>query len=82
GAGKKAFWYESGNKHKGILYDSIPGLIVHGYDELEKMTNRLLNDVSDSQYCEYTQRHIKNRVEGHFDGSALTRFRNLLATGE
>ena len=79
GARKRAFWYESGNKHRGLLYDQIPGLITHGYEELEKRVNGLLYDISDEEYDQYLQECIRGKVEGHLDGNAVTRFRDLLA---
>ncbi|MFH1776597.1 MAG: hypothetical protein ABH952_03445 [Candidatus Omnitrophota bacterium] len=81
GAGKKSFWYEPGDKHRGIAYDSIPGLLVHGYDALKSRVDYLLDDISDSQYKEYLDKYIKNRIEANLDGLALTRLRDLLKSG-
>ena len=79
GARRKAIWYESGNKHRGVLYDSIPDLIAHGYEELKERVRRLLWEVSENEYAAYLDEHIKDRVESYLDGHALTRFRQLLA---
>ena len=78
GARKKAFWYESANKHVGVMYDKIPGLVVHGYGNLKNRLNELLYDTTDEKYSEYLDHYIKGKVESHLDGLALTRFRNLL----
>lgn len=78
GARKKAIWYESGDKHHGVLYDSIPGLIAHGYEELKEHVRHLLWEVSEDEYAAYLDEHIKNRVESFLDGRALSRFRRLL----
>lgn len=79
GARKKAVWYESGDKHRGILYDSIPGLIVHGYEQLRERLRRLLWEVTEDEYAAYLDQYIKDRVESCLDGRALRRFRRLLA---
>jgi len=79
GARRKAIWYESDDKHRGVLYDSIPGLIAHGYEELKERVQRLLWEVSENDYAAYLDEHIKDRVESYLDGHALTRFRRLLA---
>lgn len=78
GARKRAIWYESGNKHRGLLYDQIPGLIVHGYNDLEEGVDYLLHKVTDEEYNRYLEQNIKGKVESYLDGKALTRFRNLL----
>lgn len=82
GARKKAIWYEPFNKHKGVMYDKIPGLIIHGYKELEKWVDYYLYRVSNEQYDIYLETNIKGKVEAYCDGLALTRFRNLLADKE
>lgn len=79
GAGKKAIWYESGMKHKGLLYDHVPGLVIHGYADLEKRLNCLLNETAEDVYRTYLDKQIKGKVESHLDGLALTRFRCLLS---
>lgn len=78
GARKKAIWYESGTKHKGLLYDHIPGLVTHGYQELEERLDFLLNNTSNDCYDDYLNHYIKGKVESHLDGKALTRFRDML----
>lgn len=78
GARKKAIWYESGDVHRGVMYDKIPGLIAHGYKELEERIEELLYEISDEEYNEYLDKYIKGKVESHLDGLALTRFRQLL----
>lgn len=78
GAGKKAIWYESRDNHVGLYYDAIPGLVVHGYEDLKKRIHELLEE-DPQNYQTYFQQHILGRVESHGDGLALTRFRKLLA---
>lgn len=78
GARKKAFWYESGDKHRGMIYDQIPGLCAHGFNELIERIDELLYKTSDDEYNEYLDRYIKRKIESHLDGLAVTRFRQLL----
>ena len=61
------------------MYDQIPGLCVHGFDELTARVDKLLYKTTDEEYNEYLDRHIRGKVESHLDGLALTRFRQLLA---
>lgn len=79
GAGKKSLWYESRDNHAGLYYDSIPGLVVHGYEALVKRMHDLLYEESDEAYENYLKLNILGRVESHLDGRALTRLRQLLA---
>ncbi len=76
GAGKKAIWYESGEKHRGVLFDRIPGLIVHGYDALVVRIAELLEDTA---YPRYIEQYIKGAVETHVDGMALSRLRQIIS---
>lgn len=82
GARKKAFWYEAGEKHKDLLYDHLPGLVVHGYKALEDRIEDLLYRISDKEYDHYLDQKIKGKVESHLDGLALTRFRMLLTQSQ
>ncbi|MFC1462405.1 hypothetical protein ACFLQU_02255 [Verrucomicrobiota bacterium] len=79
GSGKRAIWYESGRRHAGVEYDSIPGLVMHGYDQLRERVGALLDRIGDEEYSEYLENHVKGRIQSHLDGRALTRFRELLA---
>ncbi len=79
GARKKAIWYESSGKHRGVMYDQIPGLCAHGYDELAAAVDKLLYKTTEQGYQDYLDRHIKSKIEAYLDGSALTRFHKLLA---
>ena len=78
GAGKKAFWYESGHKHAGIDYDQVPGLVVHGYEALSRRVRELL-EMPDDGYERYLQESIRGKIDSYLDGKALTRFKDLLS---
>lgn len=79
GVRKKAIWYETGVKHKDLLYDNIPGLVIHGCQQLEEHIDFLLYKISDQEYDDYLEKNIKGKVESHLDGLAVTRFRDLLS---
>lgn len=79
GARKKAIWYETGVKHKDLLYDSIPWLVIHGCQQLEEHIDFLLYEISDQEYDDYLEKYIKGKVESHLDGLAVTRLRDLLS---
>jgi polysaccharide biosynthesis PFTS motif protein len=78
GARKKAIWYESGDKHRGLIYDQVPGLVVHGYNELKERVSELLYRFSDEEYNKFLEKYIRGKVESHLDGLALSRFRRLI----
>jgi len=79
GARKKAFWYESGDKHRGLAYDKIPQLVIHGYHDLKNRIEYLLYKINDDEYDEYLNKNIKSKIEYQLDGLALTRFRRLIS---
>ncbi|UCE38764.1 MAG: hypothetical protein JSW00_05915, partial [Thermoplasmata archaeon] len=78
GARKKAIWYESGDKHRGLVYDQVPGLVVHGYNELKERVSELLYSFGDEEYNKFLEKYIRGKVESHLDGLALSRFRRLI----
>jgi len=78
GARKKAIWYKSKKPSYKVLYDDIPGLIVYGYEALEKRIKTLLYDTTDEDYDAYLGKYIKGSVETLLDGQAITKFRKLL----
>ena len=80
GAGKKAFWYESGQKHRGLLYEKIPGLVVHGYSALRARIDELVLSTSNMEFNEYLTNHIKGKVVHECDGHALEEVRSLLVS--
>jgi len=77
GLRKRAFWYESGDKHRGIIYDHIPGLIAHGFREL---VHRLfeLEKTTDAEYSKYLSEHIMGHIDPYLDGRAIDRVQNLI----
>lgn len=81
GARKKAIWYAPCNSTQG-MYDKIPGLVAHGYKELQERVESLLYKTTTEQYDEYLNKYICEKVESRLDGFALTRFRELLTSCE
>lgn len=81
GAGKKAIWYETrkNDLHIDTIFDKIPGLMVHGYDELLQSISYWLESVTDEEYRMYLKRYINGTVLATIDGTALTRMRKLIA---
>lgn len=77
-AGRRGFWYESGRHHEGLEFDSIPGMVIHGYDHLLRRTRELLFETTDEQYREYLETYVRGKLESYLDGRALSRFRRLL----
>jgi len=82
GAGVKSIWYESGEKHKGVLYSKIPNLIVHGREALLAQIERYLHEVSDEEYKEYLKKHIVGTLVNTVEANALSEFRKLLINND
>lgn len=80
GARRRAIWYEPGQRWRGMLYDTAPGLVAHGYEELVTRVRALLFETDDVAWERYLDRHVKGLVEDHLDGRAVSRFRALLAS--
>ena len=78
-ARKKAIYYDAHDKYNGAVFDKIPELVMHNYEELVKRVNTLLFNTKDEEYEEYLEKHIKNKLEPFLDGKAITRFKRLLA---
>jgi len=81
GARKRAIWYEAGDKHRGLVYDQVPGLVVHGYRELKGRVDELLYRLGEEEYDTFLEHYVRGKIESHLDGLALSRFRGLLSGG-
>ncbi|MBI3011137.1 MAG: hypothetical protein HYY58_01415 [Candidatus Omnitrophica bacterium] len=79
GAGKRAMWYEPGERWRDTLYGAEPLLVAHGYPELRRLVGTLLNDMDDEAYRQFLERRVRGLVEDFLDGNGLSRFRELLA---
>ncbi len=77
-ARKKAVWYDATDKFRDTYYDSIPGLVLHNYEELLIRVKALLFEISEDEYANYLELYVKGKVESYLDGKAITRFRNIL----
>jgi polysaccharide biosynthesis PFTS motif protein len=78
----KAVYYDPTDKYKGTYYDNVPKLVMHSYDELKARVQELFYRTSDNEYNDYLENYVKGDVEPFLDGSAITRFRELLVTLE
>ncbi len=76
----KAIYYDPTDKYKGTYYDNIPKLVMHSYDELKARVQELLYRTSDNEYNDYLENYVKGDMEPFLDGSAITRFRELLCS--
>ena len=79
GARKRAFWYEPGERWRGVSYDRARGLVVHGFAELVERVRTLLDETDDTAWDHYLETNVKGLVEDHLDGRGLSRFRAALA---
>jgi len=80
-ARKKALWHDATNSFCGVLYDQVPGMVTHGYDEFTKRVHQLLYSTSQDEYDHYLEVHVKEKIESYLDGKAITRFKHCLVNG-
>jgi len=78
-AGKKAIFFDPGNRWSGCYYDGIPDFIAHSYDELKRLIQKWLYETTDEEYRYFLNTYIKGEMDPYMDGKAITRFRELLA---
>lgn len=78
GCRKKAIFYDPTDTLREYYYNEIPGLVAHGYQELEDRVKCLLYRTDNKQYEQYLDTEVLFRVEDYLDGMGLERFRNML----
>lgn len=77
-ARRKAIWFDATDKYNETFYCNIPGLVCHNYKDLSRRVKALLYDISQEEYEQYLDKHVKGKVELYMDGRAISRFRELL----
>lgn len=75
---KKAIYFDAVNNFRGCYYDCFPNLVAHTYDELIKLVDYWLYEVTDKEFSDYIDKYIKAEIDPYADGKATTRFRELL----
>jgi len=78
GIGCKSFFYDPSSKFVDAFNAQIPGLVTHGYAQLQARTKDLLHNTSVEAYHKYLETQIKPVLDPYLDGMALSRFRDLL----
>jgi len=80
GAKKKAIYYDVGGHNIGDKYyfNRFPKFVAHDYNELKKLVNYWLNEVTDREFEDFLNVYVKNEMDPYLDGKALTRLRKLL----
>ena len=75
GARKKAIYYAPNNKFRGSYYDRIPRIVAHDCEDLKRMTNYWLNEMTETEFCYIIDKYIVGELDQYADGKAITRFR-------
>lgn len=82
GAGKRAIWYEPGQRWRKTLLGKDPMLTAHGYEELRLLVQKILYETDTRAYAEFLESgRVRGPVDSYTDGRGLSRFRELLAVG-
>jgi len=76
----KAIYYdipghEIGDKY---YYNRYPNFVAHNYEELKKLTNHWLNEITETEFEKFLHTYVKDEIDPYLDGKALTRLRKLL----
>lgn len=84
GARKKAIYYDVAGHDIGdkYYYNRFPNFVAHNYEDLKKLTNYWLNEVTDREFEEFLNTYVKDEIDPYLDGKALTRMRKLLMEHE
>jgi polysaccharide biosynthesis PFTS motif protein len=77
-AARKALYFDAADKFRGALFDRIPGLVCHNYEELKSRAAELLFAADNGRFSAYLDNYVRGKLEGYLDGRALDRFRELL----
>jgi len=80
GAKKKAIYYDVAGQDIGdkYYYNRYPNFVAHSYEELKKLTNYWLYEVTDKEFEGFLDKYVKDEIDPYLDGKALTRLRKLL----
>ena len=78
GARRKSIYFDASGKFRNSYYDKSPNLVAHNYNELKKIVNFWLYQITDKEFDGYLDTYIKKELNIFADGKAITRFRELL----
>ncbi len=78
GARKKAIYFDSASRWRGCRYTRIPNFVAHSYEELKKLIHYWLDEVTDKEFEDFLNTHIKGEMDPYLDGKAVNRLRKLL----
>ncbi|MBF0308647.1 MAG: hypothetical protein HQL56_03865 [Magnetococcales bacterium] len=76
-AGKRGFWYDATGNHRGFPLDGL-GLVRHGFGELEKGLEEVLNMDDESFRGRFLQEGQREYIDSFMDGLGLERCRGSL----
>jgi hypothetical protein len=80
GARKKALYFDSTGRFPNTYYDRFPRFVAHDSDELKRVIDYWLNEITDEEFNAFLTTHILNELDEYLDGLAITRFRSLLCS--
>ncbi len=80
GAKVKAIYYDVSATEIGGKYyfNRYPNFVAHSYEELKKLIHYWLYEVTDKDFGDFLNNHVKDEIDPYLDGKALTRLRRLL----
>lgn len=82
GARKKAIYYDVAGTDIGDNYyfNKFPNLVAHNYEELIKLVNYWLYEVTDEKFENFLNTYVKGEIDPYLDGKAIDRLQALLIT--
>lgn len=80
GAKIKAIYYDPAGYYvgDGYLLNKYPNFVAHSYEELKKLINYWLYEVTDDEFENFLNTYVKDEIDPYLDGKAISRLRQLL----
>lgn len=72
---KKAIYYDVTGKHIGdnYYYNRFPNLVAHNYEELKRLINYWLYEITDQEFNNFLNRYVKDELDPYLDSKAISR---------
>lgn len=84
GARVRAIYYDINGNEKGSDYyfDNYPNFVAHNYQDLKRLVNFWLNEVSDDAFGKFLEQYVKDEIDPYLDMKAVDRLQMFLRTSK
>jgi polysaccharide biosynthesis PFTS motif protein len=76
----KAIYYNvaGNNRRENYYFNKFPNLVAHDYEELKKLVQYWLYEVSNEQFEAFLERYVKGEIDPYLDMKAIDRFQEMI----